>query len=88
MIKLGSARIYGVNRLNASDYGKYVLGPKRKQPKKKIKTQRNKFNNLMKQAKQRFYDKINEHFDDLKTVNSKMYWKTIHMLLKNDRSTN
>jgi hypothetical protein len=41
-----------------------------------------------KQAKQRFYDNINEHLDDLKTVNSKMYWKTIHMLLKNDRSTN
>jgi 6-pyruvoyl-tetrahydropterin synthase len=42
-----------------------------------------KFNNLKKQAKQRFYDNINEHLDDLKTVNSKMYWKTIHMLLKN-----
>ena len=55
---------------------------------KKFKTQRNKFNNLKKQAKQRFYDNINEHLDDLKTVNSKMYWKTIHMLLKNDRSTN
>jgi hypothetical protein len=34
-----------------------------------------------KQAKQRFYDNINEHLDDHKTVNSKMYWKTIHMLL-------
>ena len=56
--------------------------------KKKIKTQRNKFNNIKKQAKQRIYDNINEHLDDLKTVNSKMYWKTIHMLLKNDRSTN
>ena len=38
--------------------------------------------------KQRFCDNINENRDDLKTVNSKMYWKTIHMLLKNDRSTN
>jgi hypothetical protein len=47
-----------------------------------------KFNNLKKQAKQRFYDNISEHLDDLKTVNSKIYWKTIHMLLKNDRSTN
>jgi hypothetical protein len=56
--------------------------------KNKFKTQRNKFNNLKKQAKQRFYDNINEHLDDLKTVNSQMYWKTIHMLLKNDRSTN
>jgi hypothetical protein len=36
----------------------------------------------MKQAKQRFYDNISEHLDDLKTVNSKIYWKTIHMLLK------
>ena len=45
-------------------------------------SQRNKFNNLKKQAKQRFYDNVNEHLDDLKTVNSKMYWKTIHMLLK------
>jgi cytochrome c biogenesis factor len=35
---------------------------------KKFKTQRNKFNNLKKQAKQRFYDNINEHLDDLKTV--------------------
>jgi hypothetical protein len=56
--------------------------------KKKFKTQRNKLNNLKKQAKQRFYDNINEHLDDHITVNSKMYWKTIHMLLKNDRSTN
>jgi hypothetical protein len=39
----------------------------------KIKTQRNKFNNLKKQAKQRFYDNINEHLDDLKTVNSQMF---------------
>jgi hypothetical protein len=31
---------------------------------------------------------LDEHLDDLKTVNSKMYLKTIHMLLKNDRSTN
>jgi hypothetical protein len=64
------------------------LGRKRKQPKKIFKTQRNKFNNLKKQSKQRFYDNINEHLDDHKTVNSEMYWKTIHMLLKNDRSTN
>jgi hypothetical protein len=87
MIKFGSIRIYGVNRVNATDYGKYFLGRKRKQPKKKFKTQRNKFNNLKKQAKQRFYDNIKEHLDDLKTVNSQMYWKTIHMLLKNDRQS-
>jgi hypothetical protein len=31
--------------------------------KKKFKAQRNKFNNLKKQAKQRFYDNINEHLD-------------------------
>jgi hypothetical protein len=43
---------------------------------------------IWQEAKQRFYDNINENLDDLKTVNSKMYWKTIHMLLKNDRSTN
>ena len=87
MIKFGSIRIYGVNRVNATDYGKYFSGRKRNSQ-KKIKTQRNKFNNLKKQAKQRFCDNINEHLDDLKTVNSKIYWKTIHMLLKNDRSTN
>jgi hypothetical protein len=33
-------------------------------------------------------DNINEHLGDLKTVNSEMYWNTIHMLLKIDRSTN
>ena len=88
MIKFGSIRIYGVNRVIATDYGKYFFRTKTETAKKNIKTQRNKFNNLKKQAKQRFCDNINEHLDDLKTVNSKMYWKTIHMLLKNDRSTN
>jgi hypothetical protein len=43
-------------------------------------------NNLKKQAKQRFYDNINEHLDDLKTVNRKMYWKTIHMLLESNQT--
>ena len=65
-----------------------LLRTKTKTAEKKFKTQRNKFNNLKKQAKQGFYDNINEHLGDLKTVNSEMYWKTIHMLLKNDRSTN
>ena len=82
MIKFGSIRIYGVNCANATDYGTYFLGRKRKQPKKKLKhKETNLILNLKKQAKQRFYNNINEHLDDLKTVNSKMYWKTIHMLL-------
>lgn len=55
---------------------------------RKYKTQRNKVTSLKRRAKLRFYDNINENLDDLKTSNSKMYWKTVHMLLKEDRSKN
>ena len=50
---------------------------------KQYKQQRNRVNNLKKQAKELFYANINENLDELKTADSKMYWKTIHMLLKN-----
>jgi hypothetical protein len=48
----------------------------------------NRVNNLKKQAKELFYANINENLDELKTTDSKMYWKTIHMLIKNERSVN
>ena len=55
---------------------------------KQYKQQRNRVNNLKKQAKELFYANINENLDELKTTDSKMYWKTIHMLIKNERSAN
>ncbi|CAC5400696.1 unnamed protein product [Mytilus coruscus] len=53
----------------------------------KYKQQRNKVNNLKKQAKKHFYATINENLDELKVANSKQYWKTINMLIKSDRPT-
>ncbi|CAG2188973.1 unnamed protein product [Mytilus edulis] len=53
----------------------------------KYKQQRNKVNNLKKQAKKHFYATINENLDELKVANCKQYWKTINMLIKSDRPT-
>ncbi|XP_063446981.1 uncharacterized protein LOC134726505 [Mytilus trossulus] len=53
----------------------------------KYKQQRNKVNNLKKQAKKHFYVTINENLDELKVANCKQYWKTINMLIKSDRPT-
>jgi hypothetical protein len=43
----------------------------------KYKQQRNKVNNLKKQANKKFYANINENLDELKSANGKLYWKTI-----------
>ncbi|VDI70325.1 Hypothetical predicted protein [Mytilus galloprovincialis] len=55
---------------------------------KKFKNQRNRVNNLKKQIKQNFYDNINENLNELKQTNSRVYWKIINSLLKEDRSSN
>ena len=55
---------------------------------KQYKKQGNWVNNLNKPAKQLCYANINENLDELKTTDSKMHWKTIHMLIKNERSVN
>lgn len=54
----------------------------------KFKNQRNRVNNLKKQAKQKFYSNINESLNELKSINSKMYWKTINCLLKAESPSN
>ena len=43
---------------------------------------------MKKQANELFYANINEILDELKTTDSKIYWKTINMLIENDRSVN
>lgn len=40
----------------------------------KYKQQRNKVNNLKKQAKKHFYATINENLDENKVANCKQYW--------------
>ena len=50
--------------------------------KTKYKQQRNKVNNLKKQAKKKFYANINENLDELKSANGKLYWKIMNMLIK------
>lgn len=54
----------------------------------RYKAQRNKVNNMKKHAIEQFYLSINETLSDLKTSNSKLYWKTIKMLLKGDNPSN
>ena len=53
-----------------------------------FKQQRNRVNNLKKQLKEKFYTNINENFNELKTINSKTYWKTINTLLKGESTMN
>ena len=38
--------------------------------------------------KENFYTNINENLNDLKTINSKTYWKTINKLLKGESPLN
>ena len=45
-------------------------------------------NNKKKQAKEKFHANLNDNLSDLKTVNSKLYYTTINMLLKSERPTN
>ena len=52
------------------------------------KRQRNLVNNKKKQAKEKLYANVNDNLSDLKTVNSKLYHKTISRLLKSERPTN
>jgi hypothetical protein len=54
----------------------------------KFKNQRNKVNNMKKYAKDKFYTEINENLKDIKSLNSRLYWRTIQMLLKNDSPDN
>ena len=70
MIKFGSTQICGERSALAEQ---------------KFKQQRNKVNNLKKQAKKAFYCSINDTLDDLKVINSKQYWKTINMLMKSEK---
>jgi hypothetical protein len=37
---------------------------------------------MKKYAKEKFYMEINENVKDIKSSNSRLYWKTIKMLLK------
>jgi hypothetical protein len=39
---------------------------------------RNLDNNKKKEAKEKFYANVNDNLSDLKTVNSKLYYKTIN----------
>jgi hypothetical protein len=55
---------------------------------KQYTQQCNRVNNFKKQAKELCYANITENLDEFKTTDSKMYWKTIHMLIKNERSVN
>ena len=66
---------------------KYLL-IKNESSKELHKRQRNLVNNKKKQAKEKFYANVNDNLSDLKTVNSKLYYKTINMLLKSERPTN
>ena len=50
--------------------------------------QRNRVNNLKKQLKEKCYTNINENLNELKTINSKTYWKTINTLLKGESTMN
>jgi hypothetical protein len=52
------------------------------------KQQRNRVNNLKKQLKEKIYTNINENLNELKTINSKTYWKTINTLLKGESTMN
>ena len=49
----------------------------------KYKSQRNKVNNIKKQCKVSYFEKISESLSDLKTTNIQMYWRTVKQLLKN-----
>ena len=53
-----------------------------------FKQQRNRVNNLKKQLKEKFYTNINENLNELETINSKTYWKTINTLLKGESTMN
>ena len=48
----------------------------------------NRVNNLKKQLKEKCYTNINENLNELKTINSKTYWKTINTLLKGESTMN
>ena len=52
------------------------------------KRQRNLVNNKNKQVKEKFHANVNDNLSDLKAVNSKLYYKTINILLKSERPTN
>ena len=43
---------------------------------------------MKKYAKGKFYTEINENLKDIKSSNSRLYWKAIKMLLKNESSDN
>jgi hypothetical protein len=66
---------------------KYLL-IKNDSSKEMYKRQRNLVNNKKKQAKEKFYANVNDNLSDLKTVNSKLYYKIISMLLKSERPSN
>jgi hypothetical protein len=53
-----------------------------------FKQQRKQVNNLKKQLKEKLYTNINENLNELKTINSKTYWKTINTLLKGESPLN
>ena len=53
-----------------------------------FKQQRNRVNNLKKQLKEKCYTNINENLNELKTIISKTYWKTINTLLKGESTMN
>ena len=78
----------GLIQICAGNLWNTFLRTKTVSTEKQYKKQRNWVNNLNKQAQQLFYANINENLDELKTTDSKMYWKTIHMLIKNERSVN
>jgi hypothetical protein len=63
---------------------KYLL-IKNDSSKEMYKRQRNLVNNKKKQAKEKFYANVNDNLSDLKTVNSKLDYKIISMLLKSER---
>jgi hypothetical protein len=67
---------------------KPLLRTKTVSSEKTVQKQHNRVNNLKKKANELFYANINEILDELKTTDSKMYWKTIHMLIENERSVN
>ena len=66
---------------------KYIL-LKNDSSKEMYKRERNLVNYKKKQAKEKFYANVNDNLSGLKAVNSKLYYKTINMLLKSECPTN
>ena len=80
MTKCGLIQICVANVVDEIGFEKLFFRAKTVSAEKYYKKQQHRVNNLKKQANELFYANINENLDELNTTDSKMYWKTIHML--------